>query len=174
MSAATQPDGRQRGLRLVQPVEPVITAPVFDHIPAGQYAGFSRAGTVTFDDHFRRWTCVVWWNVFSGPSSIEVIARVPWWLNLGSGQKPRAGRRTKFYQAWVRAHGGQAISRRDRPSPQIFLRRMALIAVRDTAGVDPYSVVDRVIEWMTGEGPSIQPSTHPRSPASKRPPEREL
>ena len=161
---------RKAGPQLVRSEEPVIGFSQYDRIAPGQYPAFSRAASISYDKGFQRWVCSVWWNVFRDASSVDVIARLPWWLNLGSGQKPYAGRRSNFYQAWMRANGGCPPSRHDRPSPQVFVRRMALIVVRDSRGVDPYSVVEMVKEWLTGEslpGPSIQPSTHPSNPSGK-------
>lgn len=174
MRALPKEERAQRGLQLVRPVEAVIETCVYDRIPPGDYAAFSRAATIDFDEDFERWVCAVWWNIFPNASSSEVIARVPWWLNLGKGKKPYAGRRSYFRQAWLGAQGNGPLPKANRPSAHIFARRNAMVRVRDTKKgrmprdpFDPYSVVEKVLEWQTGGGPSIQPSNHPTFPRDK-------
>jgi hypothetical protein len=112
------------------------------------------------DGQFKRWVCAVQFDVLDG-SLTRVIARLTWYLNLGSRDYPRAGRRTNYWQAWVRANGGPP-KRNDRLSPRVFERRHALVRVEDTGktyrqkaiGADEiYSVIRDVVEWQTG-GPS--------------------
>jgi hypothetical protein len=93
--------------------------------------------------------------------TMVTFARLPWFLNMGGKDRPHAGRRSKYFAAWVEANGCPP-RRRDRLTPQTFTRRYAVVEVADTGKnfsqqpVDcdfAYSVVRRVIEWETGGEP---------------------
>jgi len=122
----------------------------FNHYPRiapGEYHAYCKGGKHYYDPGFKRWTCLLHWEVLS--PNLMRLAFVPQWLALGSGEKPRASRRGKYFPEWVRANGGPP-SRRDRLSPTVFARRMARVEVGDTEGPAPYSVVRRIIEWESG------------------------
>ena len=107
-----------------------------------------------------------------GPDGVDVVAKIPMWLNLGMGERAHAGRRGRFFQEWVKANGGPP-KRGARMSPRVFTHRMARVEIADTAGELPYSVVRQILSWETGEvfqsfnqysfnqSISIQPSTSP-------------
>lgn len=81
-------------------------------------------------------------------------------MNLGARDKPHAGRRKRYFKEWVRANGGPP-ARRDRLSPQVFVRRMARVEVDDTKGDAPYSVVRKIVSWETGPSFGVtQSSSH--------------
>jgi hypothetical protein len=114
-------------------------------------------GTVYYDRQFKRWVCAVQFDILDG-SLTEVLARLTWYLNLGSGDKPRAGRRGGYWAAWVEANNGQP-KREDRVSPRVFAKRYAIVSVSDTTknhrqitvtDEDSYSVVRDVLRWETG------------------------
>ena len=77
------------------------------------------------DPAFRRWTCLLRFDVLSN-DMLRVVARVPCWMALGAREKPHAGRRGIYFREWLRANGGPPI-RADRLSPRVFLRRMARV-----------------------------------------------
>jgi len=115
---------------------------------------------VYWDRAFKRWAFAAQFDVF-GSSLVEPLARLTWYLNLGSLAKPKTGRRAKFWAAWVNANGGPP-KREDKMPPRVFGGRYALVKVGDTVknhlqkGVsadERYSVIREVIEWQTG-GPS--------------------
>ena len=137
--------------------EPRIDWTYAARIPPGDYPAVSRNVRVYFDKQFKRWVCAVQFDIVT-ESLMEKIARVAWFLNLGTGMKARAGRRSKYWAAWVRAKGG-APQRGDRLSPSVFTGRHAIVRVEDTSKshdrdhVDPqqaYSVVRDVVSWETG------------------------
>jgi hypothetical protein len=124
----------------------------------GNYPAISRTASIYFDKPFKRWVCAVHFDLFSDSSITENIARLTWFLSLGSRSKPRAGRRSNYWAAWIKANGALP-KRDDRLSPRIFSRRLAIVRVEDTAkthdgrNVEPqqaYSVIRDVIEWQTG------------------------
>ena len=87
-----------------------------------------------------------------------VLATVPQWFPLGERNKPYASRRGKYLPEWIRANGGPPI-RKDRLSPNVFVRRFARVEISDTKGPAPYSVVRRIVESETGpQGHSISKS----------------
>jgi hypothetical protein len=126
-------------------------------IEPGEYPGYSRSTKIYLDGEFKRWVCTVQFDILD-ESLTKVIARLTWYLNLGSHQTPHAGRRGAYWAAWVKANG-RPPKRQDRLSPRVFRRRFALVSVSDTTkthrqiAVTPeaaYSVVRDVLRWDTG------------------------
>ena len=129
-------------------------------IEPGEYLAYSRRSRTYFDAHFKRWTCMVVFDVLAA-DGVETIATVPWWMNLGSEKKPKAGRRTDYYREWIRANGAQAPARNDRMVPSIFTKRICRVAIADVGPAPtrkgkpapphvPYSVVTGILSWETG------------------------
>ena len=139
--------------------EPGITFTVRDRLEPGEYPAYCRSAKTIQERVFQRWKCVVQFDLRS-PDLLRVIGRVTWFLNLGSRDKPHAGMRGKFWEAWIKANGGPP-KRGDRLSPRVFQGRMATIVIRDVetnhrdrkSRLDPslfYSVVKEVKSWQTG------------------------
>ena len=120
----------------------------YPRIPPGEYRAYCKWGKQYRDPGFKRWMCLLRWDVLTN-DLVRVVASVPQWFPLGSHEKPRASRRGKYLPEWIRANGGPP-SRRDRLSPGVFVYRMARVEIDDTEGPAPYSVVRRIIEWETG------------------------
>lgn len=140
-------------LALVQPAEPDVGWSDYPRIEPGTYTAYSRSARWYLDPYFKRWVCRVTFEVLAVGTD-HFLARVPLFLNGGSGPLPRAGRRSKYFNEWVRA-AGKAPSRLDRLSTVVFTRRMARVEVWDTEGEAPYSVVGKILFWETG--PSLGP-----------------
>lgn len=137
--------------------EPEISWVFIPRIEPGEYPAFSRLSKIYRDRQFKRWVCAVHFDVLDA-SLTQVIAQLIWYLNLGSGDKPRAGRRGNFWPSWVKANGGPP-KRRDRLSPSVFERRQAIVKVDDTRknhqsvaipAPESYSVIRDVVRWETG------------------------
>lgn len=123
----------------------------------GEYRAYCRSAKTYRDGAFKRWVCAVQFDVLD--DSGERLGRVTWFLNLGSGERPQATRRTKYWDAWVKANGG-APKRKDRLASSVFVRRYAVVVVGDTGknvkqemiGTDcAYSVIKDVVRWETGK-----------------------
>jgi hypothetical protein len=110
--------------------EPEISWEYTPRIEPGKYPNYCRDAIVYFDHGFKRWVCAAQFDVF-GPSLIEPLGCLTWYLNLGSLENPKANRRSKYWAAWVNANGGPP-KRNDRLSPHVFRRRYALVKVEDT------------------------------------------
>jgi hypothetical protein len=80
------------------------------------------------------------------------------WFNLGHGAKPHAGRKSKYFEAWARANGGQPPKRADRLPESVFLRRIAKVRVEEVNALIPYSIVREILEWETGTVSTINKS----------------
>ncbi len=120
-------------------------------IQSREYSAYCRWAKGYRDPVFRRWTCLLRWDVLAD-DLVTVIASVPCWLPLGKREKPWASRRGKYLKEWVRANGGPP-ARGDRLSPRVFARRMARVEVGDTdpnKSPAPYSVVRKILSWETG------------------------
>lgn len=142
-----------------RPSEPEITWTHAPRIEPGEYPAFSRSARVYRDGHFKRWVCAVQFDVLMNDLS-AARTRLTWFLNMGDRERPHAGRRGNYWQAWLRANDGPP-RRRDRLSPRVFQARYARVAVADTtrdfkqAVVTQdaaYSVVREVVRWESGAG----------------------
>jgi hypothetical protein len=85
--------------------EPEISWEYTPRIEPGEYRGYFRAANVYWDRAFKRWVFAAWFVVF-GSSLVEPLACLTWYLNLGSREKPKANRRSKYWAAEVNANGG--------------------------------------------------------------------
>ena len=119
----------------------------YPRIEPGKYPAYCRSALWYKDPNFKRWVCLLTFEALSA-NLLHTLARVPMFLNGGTGAQPKAGRRSRYWAEWVRAAGKP--SRADRLSPQAFTRRMARVEVRDTEGSAPYSVVCQILSWETG------------------------
>jgi len=131
-------------------VEPAAGWPDYPRIAPGEYPAYCRGATWYQDKGFKRWTCLLRFDVMAADLQ-TVIATIPMWMNGGDGDAPWAGRRSRYLAEWIRANGSPP-ARRDRLPPHVFRKRMAQVRVRDTTrGPLPYSVVSRILEWSTGQ-----------------------
>ncbi len=130
----------------------------YPRIGPGEYRAYCKFGKHYRDPGFRRWLCLLRWDVLTD-DACNVVACVPQFFALGNGAKPRASRRGTYFPEWVRASGGPP-TRGDRLSPQVFTHRVARVLIADTEkSAMPYSVVREIIEWETGSpGSSVNKS----------------
>lgn len=137
--------------------EPDIEWRYCERIEPGEYPAFSRSATVYRDREFQRFVCAVQFDILD-EARISVIAHLTWYMNLGSRNRPHAGRRGNYWRAWIKANRGRLPVRKDRLSPRVFAHRHARVIVADTERdfqgvVNPesvYSVVRDVSCWETG------------------------
>jgi hypothetical protein len=141
---------RQHRPVLVPQSEPAIQWRDYARIEPGVYLAYCPWAKHYWDPGFKRWTCLLRFDVLSG-DLLRLIARVPLWFPLGAGDKPHASRRGKYLPEWIRANGGPP-ARHDRLSPNVFTGRMVRIEIGDTKGDAPYSVVRKILSWETGAG----------------------
>ena len=137
---------------------PAVEWADYPRIAAGEYSAYCAWAGKYHDSIFKRWTCLLRFDVLHNNRS-DVIARIPMWLSLGTGEQPRASRRSNYFKEWVQANGGPPV-RGDRLSPQVFVHRIACVEVGDTTkGPMPYSVVKKILRWETGKsGHSVSKS----------------
>jgi hypothetical protein len=143
-----QPARERPTLRLVGDNEPAVEWQEYPRIQPGEYPAYCTWAKWYWEPGYKRWTCLLKFKVFSA-NLMDTLGTIPMWFNGGGGEKPRAGRRSLYLPAWVKANGGPP-TRRDRLSPSVFVRRMARVRVGDTQGPVPYSVVRQIVEWTTG------------------------
>jgi hypothetical protein len=131
-----------------KPDEPIEWAD-YTRIPPGEYFANCYWAKRYRDPGFKRWTCLLRWDVLSEDQQRTIAKCVPLWFPLGDGEKPRAPRRGKYFREWVEANGAPPV-KGDRLSPHVFTRRIARVKIADTKGPAPYSVVRKIIRWETG------------------------
>jgi hypothetical protein len=141
--------------RIIRATEPEIDWFYAARIEPGEYPAYCRSAKHYYDHQFKRWVCAVQFDVL-GDSLVEVLAQLTWYLNLGKREKPHAGRRSNYWDAWTKANGGPP-RRKDRLTPRVFVGRHATVLVGDTAKnhrqvavKEGYSVVRDVLSWDTG------------------------
>ncbi len=100
-----------------------------DHIAPGEYPAFSRHSKIFWDGMYKRWVCLVNFDILD--DHLSAIAKLGWFSNLGKGDKPHAGHRSKFWAAWILANSGRNPKRIDRLTASIFPNRHAVVLVRD-------------------------------------------
>jgi hypothetical protein len=131
--------------------EPVVTWSDYLRIEPGDYPAYCKKAHWYWEPGFKRWTCILLFDVFSEDDLQSSLGTIPKWINGGNGKKPKAGRRGHYLPEWVKANGGPP-ARKDRLSPRVFMRRMARVRIADTTkGAVPYSVVRQILEWSTGQ-----------------------
>lgn len=141
---------RESVLRLVGKEEPRVHWADYPRLEPGDYTAYCAWSRWYWDPGFKRWTCLLRFNILSADLH-QSLGTVPMWFNGGTGSKPQAGRRSRYFPAWVEANG-RPPARNDRLSPSVFVRRMARVRVADTTRNSvPYSVVQKVLEWSTGQ-----------------------
>lgn len=146
---------KQRGSEKPQ-AEPQITWTYIPRIEPGEYPAYSRSAKIVRDRHYKRWYCAVQFDILSDDLT-EVLAELTLFLNMGDADKPHAGRRGNFWQAWTAANGGPP-QRKDRLSLRAFTHRYARVSVGDTSTnfkqtpIAAYSVVRHVARWESGGG----------------------
>jgi hypothetical protein len=149
--STTPPDRKQTNpsRRRLQPdVEPEQRIRDYAHVKPGIYTAFSRATRIYFDPGYKRWTILILFDLLC-PDSGETLAKdVPCWLSLGSGEKPCATRRSKYFSFWIAANG-EPPRRKERMSAKVFRHRMARVRVADTKGPAPYSRISVIESWET-------------------------
>jgi len=137
--------------------EPEITWTHIPRIEPGEYPAYARSAKIVWDKHYKRWYCAVQFDVLTDDLA-EVRAELTLFLNMGDRERPHAGRRGNYWQAWTAANGGPP-PRKDRLSPRIFTKRYARVIVGDTtknfkqtalAESMAYSVVRKVVRWESG------------------------
>jgi hypothetical protein len=138
----------------------------YPRIAPGEYRAYCRWGKQYRDPGYKRWLCMLLWEVLSEDLT-EVLARVPIWYSLGSGKKPHASRRGKFLPEWTRANGGPP-KRGDRLSPRVFVDRLARVEIGDAESAAPYSVVRKIIEWETGSSGHSFSNSHIQGRQSRK------
>lgn len=140
-------------------MEPAIEWQDCPRIEPGVYRAYCGWAQTYQDPGYKRWTCLLRFDVLTDDLG-QVIARVPFWMNLGEGAKPHASRRGRYLPEWVKANGGPPM-RNDRLSPRVFRHRMARVQVGDTEkSAAPYSIVQKIVAWETGPCGVTQSSSH--------------
>jgi hypothetical protein len=122
----------------------------YPHVEPGEYRAYCRVAKTYFDVRFKRWTCLLRFDLLSNDSQRVLAERIPFWLSLGYGEKPHASRGSRYFATWLDANGGHKPRRSDRLSHRIFLRRICRVRVADSESKTLYSKVREILSWETG------------------------
>lgn len=127
---------------------PEVGCTLGTRLEPGTYSAYCARADVYRDSVYKRWTCLLKYDLIDADSNV-VATGIPMWLNLGSREKPHAGRRTRYFQEWFKANGAPP-KRADRLPPSVFVKRIAKVEVGDVKTEVPYSVVRKILTWETG------------------------
>jgi hypothetical protein len=103
---------------LVRAAEPQITYDDYPRIEPGEYRAYCRTARIYFDPGFRKWMCLLRWDVLD-PEGTRTLARIAKWLYIG--RKQHCTRRSQFWREYLRANGGPP-ERKDRLRSTVFAR----------------------------------------------------
>jgi hypothetical protein len=103
---------------------PVCETAPYPRLKPGEYEARCVEARIYKDKRFRRWECrLKFWIIPEGP-------HVYGFLNLDSGDKPRAGRGSEYRRAWVEANG-DIPRKRQRLGHSVFRGKIFRIRVDD-------------------------------------------
>lgn len=103
-----------------------VCAVEYPHIAAGIYTMRCIEAKAYFDPQFRRHVCRL---AFMDPNTGDG-ASIYGFINLGRGESPKAGRRSRYWKAWTMANGAPA-RRGQTMTPKIFYGRWFRVEVAD-------------------------------------------
>ena len=129
--------------------EDAIDWKAYPRIRPGEYPAYCYWAKRYRDPGFKRWTCLLRWQVLSDDLLRTLAQPIPLWFPLGDKEKPHAPRRGNYLREWVRA-SGKPPEPGDRLSPRVFTRRVARIEIGDADSPVPYSVIRKIVRWETG------------------------
>ena len=183
IAARSQSEPAPRGPQLVPKSEPEIQWADYVRVEPGPYLAYCKTAHIYADPQFKRWVCLVRWDLVNDSGLCTLARGIPQWYALGPTEpdkkgnptkQPRASRRSHYWLDYVCA-AGRPPSRADRLSPSVFVRRMARVVVRDSAGLAPYSVIGEIQGWETGGAESSSHVvTQSGCPIDKRVPGKDL
>jgi hypothetical protein len=139
-------------LRVVGEVGPVFEGKEYARIEPGEYAAQCAHAKVYRDPGFRTWKALLRFRLIDGGQEIYGF------YNMGRGESPHAGRRSRYWAAWTLANGAPP-RRGQTMTPRVFRGKVFLVQVSDvthTGDGKPhhpsaiYSTVKKIIEKMAG------------------------
>jgi len=151
------PEARQKA----EPVpvsEPEECGPVCEENPypllqAGKYEAQCVHSCLYRDLQFRRWTALLRFQLLAS-GSLTSLGPVCAFLNLGNREKSKAGRRSRYWRAWVIANGEQP-RKRQVLSPRVFKGKIFEVEIgtvkrahdgREHPVAAQYSTVKEILE----------------------------
>lgn len=139
-------------LRVVAEVEPVFEGTEYARIKPGEYAAQCVHAKVYRDPGFRTWKALLRFRLIDGGQEVYGF------LNLGRGESPRAGRRSRYWEVWTLANGAPP-RKRQTMTARVFRGKVFLVEVSDVTRTGDrrphhpraiYSTVKRIIEKVAG------------------------
>src|SRR5215469_18020250 len=90
--------------------EPDIETTLGTLVEPGEYQAYVTKAEVYRHRAWKRWTCILKHDLYD--ANLNRVARdIPMWFALGKGEKPRAGRGSKYFAVWFQANGGNTPTR---------------------------------------------------------------
>ena len=150
---AAQPQApSSTGLRAVEEVAPVFEGTEYARLKPGKYSAQCVHAKVYFDPGFRTWKALLRFRLTDG--GVEVYG----FFNLGRGEKPHAGRRSRYWEAWTLANGAPP-RKRQTMTARVFRGKVFLVEVANVTQAGDgkphhpdviYSTAKRIIEKEAG------------------------
>lgn len=127
---------------------PICESDPYPRYEPGEYEIRCTEAKFYRDPRFRRLVCRLRCALVIDPER-----EVYWFLNLGTGPKPEAGRGSKYWRAWVIANGILP-KKRQVLSVRVFVGKIFLVRIGDVerrmdgsehSEVEKYSVIQEII-----------------------------
>ena len=135
--------------------EPTCEEDPYPRIEPGFYNAYCSGVQIYRDPRFkRRWVCRLDFDIHDEGMIPRRVAQLAQFLNLGNGEKPKAGRGSEYRRSWIIATGGVP-GKRQRMSKRVFRRHLYRVEVRDVQRradgrahipAEVYSVVGQIVE----------------------------
>ena len=97
---------------------PVCEGDPYPLFEPGKYEAQGVQACLYRDPQFRRWTVLIRFQLLAN-GGVASVGQACGFFNLGQGEMPRAGRRSRYWRAWVIANGAQP-RKRQVLSPRVF------------------------------------------------------
>jgi hypothetical protein len=139
-------------LRVVEEVAPVFAGAEYPRIEPGRYSAQCVHAKVYFDPGFRTWKALLRYRLIDGGQEVYGF------FNLGRGESPNAGRRSRYWKAWTLANG-EPPGKRQIMTARVFRGKVFLVELSDVTQTGDgkrhhvsafYSTVKDVIEKQAG------------------------
>jgi hypothetical protein len=107
------------------PPEPICDAEPYPRYAPGVYEVRCIRARVYKDPQFKCWKCLLEFQF------LDCEAKVAGFFHMGKGEKPTAGRRSRYYAAWIEAYGEKP-KKRQVMSSRVFEGKIFKVRIWDT------------------------------------------
>lgn len=140
----------QAGTEPLAGTDPICEQDPYPCYVAGKYEAQCTDVKIYRDPQFHRWMARLSFGIVPGGRPVMMF------LNLGTGEKPEAGRRSNYFHAWTIANDAVP-KKRQRLSPNVFVGKIFEVEIgdvkkrhdgRDHPECAVYSVIKEIVRRL--------------------------